>query len=142
MPDTPVAPRDGGPYDPLMEARVSRLEEDMREVKATLPRMEAAIVRIETMLSTTLPHLATKADLADLRTEMKADCAGLRAETKADYGGLRTEMKTNYGDLKTELKSDIARLDVSLADKPGKTYVLAVLLTAYACGLAGLAVLK
>jgi hypothetical protein len=41
-----------------------------------------------------------------------------------------------------ELKSDIARLD---ADKPSKTYmwgILAVLLTAYACGLAGLAVLK
>jgi hypothetical protein len=31
MPDTPVAPHDGGPYDPLMEARVSRLEEEMRE---------------------------------------------------------------------------------------------------------------
>jgi hypothetical protein len=30
MPDTPVARHDGGPYDPLMEARVSRLEEDMR----------------------------------------------------------------------------------------------------------------
>ena len=105
MPDTPVAPRDGGPYDPLMEARVSRLEEDMREVKATLPRMEAAIIRIEATLAATLPHLATKADLADLRTE-------------------------------------IARLD---ADKPGKAYmwgILAVLLTAYACGLAGLAVLK
>jgi hypothetical protein len=112
MPDTPVAPRDGGPYDPLMEARVSRLEEDMREVKAAWPRMEAAIIRIETMLNATLPHLATKADLADL---------------------------------KTELKSDIARLDVALADKPGKTYlwgILAVPLTAYACGLAGLAVLK
>jgi hypothetical protein len=97
MPDTPVAPRDGGPYDPAMEARVSRLEEDMREVRATLPRMEAAIIRIEA----TLPHLATKADLA--------------------------------------------QLEVKLADKPSKTYmwgILAVLLTAYACGLAGLAILK
>ncbi len=123
MPDTPVAPRDGGPYDPLMEARVSRLEEDMRDVKARLPRMEEAIIRIEAMLSATLPHLATKADLAELRTETKTD----------------------YADLKTELKSDIARLEVALADKPGKTYlwaILAVLLTAYACGLAGLAVLK
>jgi hypothetical protein len=112
MPDTPVAPHEGGPYDPLMEARVSRLEEDMREVKATLPRMEAAIVRIEATLAATLPHLATKADLAELRTELKAD---------------------------------IARLDVKLADKPGRVYmwgILAVLLTAYACGLAGLAVLK
>jgi hypothetical protein len=170
MPDTPVAPRDGGPYDPLMEARVSRLEEDMREVKATLPRMEAAIIRIETLLSATLPHLATKADLADLRTEMKGDYTGLRSELKGDHADLRTEManlrtemkvgdtglrtemadlktemKVDYADLKTELKSDIARLEVALADKPGKTYlwaVLAVLLTAYACGLAGLAILK
>jgi ribosomal protein L29 len=156
MPDTPVAPHDGGPYDPLMEARVSRLEEDMRDVKTRLPPMEEAIVRIEAMLTATLPHLATKADLADLRAEMKADHAGLREETKADYAELRTEMKADYAELRTEtkadyaelkaeLKSDIARLDVALADKPGRTYlwaVLAVLLTAYACGLAGLAVLK
>ena len=66
----------------------------MRAVKVTLPRMEASIIRIETMLATTLPYLATKADLGE---------------------------------------------------KPSKTYmwgVLAVLLTAYACGLAGLAILK
>jgi chromosome segregation ATPase len=181
MPDTPVAPHDGGPYDPVMEARVSRLEEDMREVKATLPRMEASIIRIETMLAATLPHLATKADVAELRTEMKADYTSLRTEMKADnddlrvdtkadnaslrtelaelrtetkadnasvrteIADLRTDMKSDYADLKTELKSDIARLEVALADKPGRTYlwaVLAVLLTAYACGLAGLAVLK
>jgi len=105
MPDTPVAPRDGGPYDPLMEARVSRLEEDMRELKAAWPRMEAAIIRIETTLAATLPHLATKVDLAQLE----------------------------------------GRLEAKLADKPGKGYmwgILAVLLTAHACGLAGLAVLK
>jgi ribosomal protein L29 len=164
MPDTPVASHDGGPYDLLMEARVSRLEEEMREVKAVLPRMEAAIIRIETTLAATLPHLATKADIADLRTELKADYADLRTETKADYAELRTELKGDYtglrselkadhadlrsemkadhASLKSELKSDIARLD---ADKPGKAYmwgILAVLLTAYACGLAALAVLK
>ena len=105
MPDTPIAPHDGGRYDPLMEARVSRLEEEMREVKVTLPRMEAAIVRIEATLTATLPHLATKADLAHHE----------------------------------------AKIEAKLADKPGKAYmwgILAVLLTAYACGLAGLAVLK
>jgi hypothetical protein len=97
MPDTPVAPRDGGPYDPLMEARVSRLEADSRDMKTTLSRVEAAVIRI----AATLPHLATKADLA--------------------------------------------QLEVKLADKPGKTYmwgILASLLTAYACGLAALAILK
>ncbi|HTW70050.1 MAG TPA: hypothetical protein VME47_09205 [Acetobacteraceae bacterium] len=101
MPDTPVAGPHGPYYDPLMEARVSRLEEEMREEKAARARLEAAVLRVETILTTVLPHLATKADIAELRTE--------------------------------------------LADKPGKTYmwgVLAVLLTAYACGLAALAILK
>lgn len=77
-----------------MEARIARLEEDMRDVKATVGRLEMAIVRIETLLTATLPHLATKAELAE---------------------------------------------------KPSKTYmwgILAVLLTAYACGLAALAILK
>jgi hypothetical protein len=94
MPDIPVAGQGGGPYDRGMEARISRLEGDMRDVKSALARLEATTIRIEAMLAATLPHLATKAELAE---------------------------------------------------KPGKTYmwgILAVLLTAYACGLAGLAVLK
>jgi hypothetical protein len=77
-----------------MEARISRLEADMRDVKSAVARLEATTIRIEAMLAATLPHLATKAELAE---------------------------------------------------KPGKTYmwgILAALLTAYACGLAALAVLK
>ena len=94
MPDIPVAGHGGGPYDRGMEARISRLEEDMREIKSAVGRLEATTIEIKAMLAATLPHLATKAELAE---------------------------------------------------KPGKTYmwgILAVLLTAYACGLAGLAVLK
>jgi hypothetical protein len=112
MPDTSVAPQGGDPYDPRMEARVSRLEEHMGDVKsaiasldARVARVEIAVTRIEAMLAATLPHLATKAEVAELRTEMVA----------------------------------------GFADKPGKTYmwgILAVLLTAYACGLAGLAIVK
>jgi hypothetical protein len=101
MPDIPVAGRDGAPYDSAMEERVARLGEDVHEVKSDLKelrvttgRLEVSLVRIETILTTTLPYLATKADLAE---------------------------------------------------KPSKTYmwgVLAVLLTAYGLGLAGLAILK
>ena len=65
MPDIPVAGGGGSPYNPDMEARLSRLEEDLREVKATNTRLEAAVIRIEAMLTATLPHLATKAELAD-----------------------------------------------------------------------------
>jgi gamma-glutamyl:cysteine ligase YbdK (ATP-grasp superfamily) len=60
------------------------------------------------------------------------------------------DMKTTLDDLRTM----VARIDAQipylatkadLADKPGKAYmwgILAALLTAYACGLAALAVLK
>jgi hypothetical protein len=84
-----------------MELRVSRLEDDKRDMKAAFVRVDAgladlraSVARIEATIGATLPHLATKADLAE---------------------------------------------------KPSKTYmwgILAVLLTAYACGLAALAVLK
>jgi hypothetical protein len=72
---------------------------------ARTARLEVSLAEIKAMLAATLPHLATKAEVAELRTEMVA----------------------------------------GFADKPGKTYmwgILAVLLTAYACGLAGLAILK
>jgi hypothetical protein len=95
-----------------VDERVSRVEENIRNMKSsvarledTTNRLEIAIVRMEAKLDATLPHLATKAEVAELRADMVA----------------------------------------GFADKPGKTYmwgILAVLLTAYACGLASLAVLK
>ena len=91
-----VAPSGSEPHDPRME---------MREVKAILGRLEPMLIRMGARLKATLPHLATKAELADSRSEMRG----------------------------------------ALADKPSKTYmwgILGVLLTAYACGLAGLAVLR
>ncbi len=67
------------------------------------------------------------------------------------------DLKVVLGDLKVMVaridaqipylatRAEIAGLEAKLADKPGKTYmwgILAALLTAYACGLAALAVLK
>ena len=101
MDDGPLDAIPRSPYDPPMEFRVARLEDEMREVKSSLIRVETGlndlrqtVARIEAMFGTALPHLATKSDLAE---------------------------------------------------KPSKAYlwgVLAVLLTAYASGLAALAVLK
>lgn len=92
--DGPVEPSGGGPYDRDLEPRLSRVENDVRDIKDTLIELKMTVVRMESKLDATLPHLATKADLAD---------------------------------------------------KPGKLYmwgILATLLTAYACGLAALAILK
>jgi ribosomal protein L29 len=105
MPDTPVERSGGGRYDPALETRVSRLEEDMRDMRATMGRLEISVAEIKAMLEATLPHLATKAELAELRMEVRT----------------------------------------GLADKPSKTYmwgVLAALITAYAAGLAALAIVR
>ncbi len=99
--DGPVEPAGEEHYDRGIEPRLSRVENDVRDLKDTLADLKTIVVRMDARLDAVLPHLATKADLV--------------------------------------------QLEVKLADKPGKTYmwgVLAALLTAYACGLAALAVLK
>ena len=100
MPDSDVENSAPVSYDPRMQARVARLGDDMREVKAVLARIEPMIIRIDA----TIPHLATKAELADLGGSLLAE----------------------------------------LAEKPSKTYmwgILGVLITAYAAGLAAMAVI-
>ncbi len=116
MPDIPVERPGPGAYDPPMEARVARLEEDMRDVKATLGRLEPMIVRMDATIAAVLPTLATKAELADLRGEVKAEISELRGEMRS-----------------------------GLAEKPNKTYmwgVITALITAYAAGLAALAMIR
>jgi len=99
--DGPVEPSDGEHYDRGIEPRLSRVETDVRDLKDTLAEPKMMVARMDARLDATLPHLATKADLA--------------------------------------------QIEVKLSDKPGKAYmwgILTALLTAYACGLAALAVLK
>ena len=48
--------------------------------------------------------IATKQDLADLRTELKQDIAELRTELKQDIAELRTELKQDIAELKSDLK--------------------------------------
>ena len=59
MPDTTVEPGGSGPYDRPVDARVSRLEEQMSDLKPILARIEAV-----------LPHLATAAQVADLKGDL------------------------------------------------------------------------
>jgi hypothetical protein len=52
------------------EDRLGRLEEDVHEIKTTLVSLVPMLNRIDERLNTALPHLATKAELAELRTEL------------------------------------------------------------------------
>jgi hypothetical protein len=103
----------------MSEARIDRLDEDVRDIKATLARLEPLIIRIDA----TLPSLATKAELTTGLSEVRAELASVRAESA----------------------SGLSALALAIADMPSKSYmwlVVGTLIVAYAAGLAGLAILR
>ena len=65
MPDTPLEHGFGSPYEPLVP-RVARVEADMGELRQYTRALLAAVTRIETVL----PHLATQAQIGELRGEL------------------------------------------------------------------------
>lgn len=184
--DGPVEPEGGEHYDRGIEPRLSRVEHDVRDLKDTLADLKTIVVRMDAKLDAVLPHLATKADVANLENKlvaMRADMDLRFGAVDAKFDAMDAKMDTKFGavdakfdaadakfeamDAKMDAKFDAmdakmdaklgvmdARLEATLphlatkadlADKPGKTYmwgILAALLTAYACGLAALAVLK
>jgi hypothetical protein len=68
--------------------RLDRLEQDVAEIRTTLGRLEPMIIRIDAML----PHLATKAELADLRTDVHTMLA--RMPTHAYLWGVMAALFT------------------------------------------------
>ena len=154
MPDTPVDPALVPPHDPSLEARVTQVEGDVRDIRSILGQMMPMLIRIDATLTATLPHLATKADVETLRSEMRSEIAKVNSEIAKTNGAiseLRGEMhseigRTNneIGGLRGEMHSELGKLRADLADKPGKAYlwgILATLIATYAAGLAGLALL-
>jgi hypothetical protein len=156
MTTSSVAPAERRPYDLPMEERVSRLEDDMQGVKSVLSRLEPMIVRIDATLTATLPNLATKAEVADLRSDMTREMSVLRTDMTEGFSRLRAEaaqdvsrLTNDNTRLRAEMTSEIATLRSEMiarfADVPTKTYlwgILGVLITAYGSGLAALAILK
>ena len=48
-------------------------------------------------------HLATKADLAEVRTDLKSDVAEVRTDLKSDVAGVRTDLADNRADFKSDI---------------------------------------
>jgi hypothetical protein len=72
--------------------RLGNVETDVSELKSTTSAILA-----------TIPHLATKADVADVRSAV----AELRAEMSSEFGSVRTEMSTGFGALRTEMAAGL-----------------------------------
>ncbi|HTB42679.1 MAG TPA: hypothetical protein VK741_03560 [Acetobacteraceae bacterium] len=140
----------------------------MRDLKDTLADLKTIVVRMDAKLDAVLPHLATKADVANLENKLVAMGAdmdlrfgavdakfdavdakfeAMDAKMDAKFDAMDAKMDAKLGVMDARLEATLPHLatKADLADKPGKTYmwgILAALLTAYACGLAALAVLK
>ena len=97
-----------------VEERLSRLEGvyDHLASKADVAGVKTQIADLRTELKGDIAGVRTelKADIEGLRGELKGDIAGLRAELKGDIAGLRTELKGDISGLRTELKGDISGL--------------------------------
>lgn len=87
--------------------------EDMDDLTARVGRLEviAADTRADVaFVKATLPHLATQAELEELRAELRGDSGTLRTE----FANTRAELKADIAELRAELKSDIGRLDARI----------------------------
>lgn len=95
-----------------LRQNVGALQRDVGGLQQGSGSLQQGFTRIETLLIATLPHLATKAELAEFR-----------GETRAEFGNLRAEIAEKPSN--TYLWGG-----------------LAALLAAFAAGLAALAILK
>lgn len=84
MPDTVEQPG-GGPYDPSVEPRVSRLEEQMSDLRPTLARIEAI-----------LPQLATAAQVAELRGDIDLKLARFAGEFDTKLAKFAGEVEIKF----------------------------------------------
>jgi hypothetical protein len=132
-PDQPVEPAGSEPYGPNLETRVSRLEDDVSDMAASIGRLAVVTGRLDERvgrLEATTDRLAATTERLDGRVgHLEAGFARLEALFISTLPHLAT-------------KEEVARL-------PTKTYVwavLAVLITAmygaFGAGLAAIALLR
>ena len=81
------------------------------------PTIEERLARLEGVYD----HLASKADLAELRAVLKDDIARLQAEITRVESGLKDDI--------TRLKDDMARLQAEMAELKGSVRMLVVVMT-------------
>jgi hypothetical protein len=84
----------GGQVEDILE-RLGHVETDVSDLK----------LKVGAILAT-VPHLATKADVMDVRSAV----AELRAETSSAIGSLRSDMERGLGSLRAETSSSMGTL--------------------------------
>ena len=79
----PPGSGDGGGPEDVLSLRVSRLEDDMAEVKSALTRMEPILSEMRANLG----HMASKSDTVSISGEIQALSAKLESKADAEVVG-------------------------------------------------------
>jgi predicted nucleic acid-binding Zn-ribbon protein len=82
------------------------LDQALREEVATKTDLAAVKTGLAADIAAVKTELA--ADIAAVRTELAADIASVRTELAADIASVRTELAADIASVKSELSSDIA----------------------------------
>ena len=99
--------------DDGMERRVFALESFAVETNKELRDIRERLISIEA----TLPHLATKADLAILRSDMKAEMSTMKSDMKAEMSTMKSDMKAEISTIKSDMKAEISALQSDMKAK-------------------------
>jgi chromosome segregation ATPase len=87
-----------------MDARVSRLEEEMGEVRAILRRIEPLIGRVEAQI----PYLATKAEVESVRRDLSGEIASVRHDLSGEIASVRHDLSGEIASVRQDLSGEIA----------------------------------
>ena len=101
---------------PGIEVRVVTLENEMREVRAILGRMEPLLVRLDERTA----NLATKAELAEVRADLKAELAEVRSDLKAELAQVRSDVKAELAEVRSDVKAELAEVRADLKAELGE----------------------
>ena len=84
----------------------------LREVGFSDPQAEAVVATVQEAAEGA--DLATRSDLAELRSEIKFDLAELRAELKAELAELRVELRAEIAAVRAEMRALELRFEAKL----------------------------
>lgn len=66
--------------------------------------MEKRLSRLEGEVKATYVHLATKADVESVRSELKSEIIGAKAELRDDIAGAKAELQGDIAGVKSDLR--------------------------------------
>jgi len=117
----------GSPQGPSLDHRLGRLEDEVRDIKEILRTdvvpylrqigdMKADIA----VIKATLPHLATKEDVATCKTELIEKIGKVETDLGTRINKAETDLGEKIGRVEVELGAKIGKVEVELGARIGK----------------------